>query len=126
MADHQDNISEELCQCGCGQIRKNPNWKGGKSLHSSKFHHYRTVRHGHPRANQSSQVLDHILVAEKALGKLLPPGVEVHHHTPTQLVVCQDRAYHQLLHQRTRALKASDMQTGENAQYVRIGIHQII
>lgn len=52
-------------------------------------------------------------VAEKALGKSLPSGAEVHHvdedptnNEPSNLVICESRSYHILLHQRTDALKA--------------------
>lgn len=54
--------------------------------------------------------LQHVLLSEKALGKPLPAGAEVHHvneirsdNRPENLVVCQDRSYHQLLHARQRA-----------------------
>jgi hypothetical protein len=58
--------------------------------------------------------LEHIAMAEKALGKPLPAGAHVHHvngkpgdnHTPWNLVVCPDAAYHKLLHVRTAALDA--------------------
>lgn len=53
----------------------------------------------------------HVLLAEKALGKKLPKGVVVHHidsnglnNDPSNLVICPDEAYHQLLHLRMRAL----------------------
>jgi hypothetical protein len=59
-------------------------------------------------------VLEHVLVAERALGKPLPPGAQVHHvdedrrnNAPRNLVICDSAAYHQLLHQRTRAYRAS-------------------
>ena len=46
--------------------------------------------------------------AAAALGKPLPAGAEVHHHTydghNSQLVICQDSAYHHLLHSRMRRL----------------------
>lgn len=52
-------------------------------------------------------------IAEAVLGKPLPPGAEVHHvdedpfnNKSSNLVICEDRAYHWLLHQRMRALKA--------------------
>lgn len=53
----------------------------------------------------------HVLLAEKALGRPLPAGVEVHHvdgdgfhNAPSNLVVCPDHAYHLLLHRRARML----------------------
>lgn len=56
---------------------------------------------------------DHVFVAEKVLGKSLPANAVVHHidgnpanNSHDNLVVCQDRAYHCLLHIRTRALAA--------------------
>lgn len=53
----------------------------------------------------------HIEAAEKALGKKLPKGAEVHHINGDQtdnrnanLVICQDHKYHSLLHMRGDAL----------------------
>lgn len=55
----------------------------------------------------------HVIVAEKAIGKPLPLGAEVHHvnedksdNRPENLVICQDRAYHKLLHVRATAMAA--------------------
>jgi hypothetical protein len=63
------------------------------------------------RNNRAQYV--HILVAESALGKKLPVGAEVHHvnenkydNSPSNLVICQDHAYHRLLHVRARVLAA--------------------
>lgn len=58
-------------------------------------------------------IAEHIRVAEKALGRELPVGVEIHHanedklnNLPINLVICPDTKYHRLLHRRIRALNA--------------------
>lgn len=55
----------------------------------------------------------HALIAERAMGKKLPAGAQVHHvngikddNRPENLVVCPDGKYHALLHLRQRALDA--------------------
>lgn len=67
----------------------------------------------HPGANSSGQVYEHILVVEKALGKYLPKGAIVHHvdgdglnNNTDNLVICENRVYHALLHIRQDALEA--------------------
>lgn len=96
-------------------------------------HHDRYLRHGDPlktvRRPKGSgtlrsrgdclvtvagrHVFEHVLIAERALGKPLPPGACVHHvdenpanNNPLNLVICPDQAYHSLLHVRARALAA--------------------
>lgn len=58
--------------------------------------------------------LAHVLVAEKAIGKPLPPGAVVHHidgnpsnNAPNNLVICPDQGYHMLIHRRQTALENS-------------------
>jgi hypothetical protein len=53
-------------------------------------------------------------VAVKALGKPLPLGAEVHHvngdptdNRPANLVICQDRDYHALLHRKAKEREAT-------------------
>lgn len=57
--------------------------------------------------------LDHIRIAERAIGKRLPKKAIVHHvdmnptnNTPSNLVICQSAAYHKLLHLRIAAVTA--------------------
>lgn len=54
---------------------------------------------------------EHVIVAEKALGKPLPAGAIVHHvnedpadNSHENLVICPDNAYHRLIHRRMRAM----------------------
>ena len=122
------------CKCGCGEkpgvykrtrhylgyikgsvknyinghcLGKGPdsvNWKGGRRTSSEGYISIMTP--DHPNANGKGYVYEHRLIAEKALGKYLPIKAVVHHHNAHSLVVCENQTYHQLLHQRTRALKA--------------------
>jgi hypothetical protein len=61
------------------------------------------------------KVLEHVMLAERALGRKLPEGAVVHHmnedkldnFTPLNLVICPDQAYHMFLHKRMRDRKPS-------------------
>ena len=79
-------------------------WKGGRSL--CNHGHLLVLRPDHPDARKSGYIYEHRLRATEALGKPLPENVVVHHHTPKEIVICQDQAYHRLLHRRQRALEA--------------------
>jgi hypothetical protein len=84
---------------------KNPHWRGGKG--TIRKDGYRIVKAtGHPRANRE-YVLEHWLIAEKALGKPLPSKAVVHHvnnigheNGNDNLVICENQGYHALLHMR--------------------------
>lgn len=90
----------------------NHRWKGGKALDG---HGYVTVRMPeHHRAGANGRVFEHILVAERALGRLIQHPAEVHHvngikgdNRNENLVICEDRGFHMLLHQRARAYTAT-------------------
>lgn len=90
----------------------NPAWKGGRKAGPSGY--IAAYAPGHPRATKN-YVLEHLLVAERALGRLLRGSEEVHHvdrnranNDPGNLVICPDRAYHMLLHRRERALRGAE------------------
>lgn len=61
---------------------------------------------------RSNEPYEHRKIARQALGKKLPPGTVVHHvdedgtnNKHANLVICENLAYHELLHRRERALK---------------------
>lgn len=61
--------------------------------------------------SNGNPIRTHVIRAERALGKPLPLGAIVHHADGTKgdnapLVICQDQAYHLLLHRRMRIVKA--------------------
>jgi len=88
----------------------NLNWRGGTVNHEGYKDNYQP---NHPRADKKGYVPEQVLVCEKALGKYLPNKAIPHHvngkrddNLPSNLVVCQDVVYHNLLHQRQRAFES--------------------
>lgn len=68
---------------------------------------------GHPNANGSGYVMEHVRIAAIALGRAIPRGCDVHHvdgnksnNANSNLVICDSGAYHRLLHFRMRVLAA--------------------
>ena len=66
----------------------------------------------HHRADKDGWVMEHIVVAEQSSGATLSTRAVVHHvngikddNRPANLVICEDRGYHALLHLRQRALE---------------------
>jgi phage FluMu protein Com len=78
-----------------------PNWKGGKTLSENYI------------LDNASGKREHVLVVERVLGKPMPPKAVVHHvdgngqnNTHSNLVLCNNHAYHNLLHALARIQKA--------------------
>jgi hypothetical protein len=125
-------VGSGLCECGCGEpapiakvtsvlggyVKGKPRrfvfghvLRGSKGVRPPARPHKRHVDWSGYRTDGSKR--EHIVIAERALGRPLPKGAEVHHvnrdrldNSPSNLVVCQDHAYHMLLHRRQRALEA--------------------
>ena len=99
------------------------NWNGGKRKNNG----YSLVQSkGHPRADYWNYVPEHILICEKVLGKPLPEKAKVHHSNGIKddnqlgnLVICEDHAYHLLLHQRMRAYHACGHANWLKCQYCK-------
>jgi hypothetical protein len=108
------------CECGCGTPTTRVRQREGEYAAGQ----YRRFARGHWKRKllppsktyaetsvEGRRVLVHRLRAERALGKPLPPGAVVHHadgsiSPDAPLVICQDEAYHRLLHIRTRVVRA--------------------
>lgn len=118
-------MSKKCCISGCNKLKKYGNgmcgmhWvrryrkgidqtiirkKGEGSIYNTGYLYH--TKNGKRKA-------EHVLIAEKAMGKELPKGVMVHHvnedkldNRSTNLVVCQNVSYHKLLHRRMDAINA--------------------
>ena len=110
-----------VCACGCGRTTSVASMTSaregvakGQARRFIKGHYQRTVprRQGYKSVLADRGSVDqHVVIAEAALGRRLPCGVEVHHvdgdiaSPHPRLVICQDRAYHRLLHARARVVR---------------------
>lgn len=110
-----------LCPCGCGEpapLARNTDrrygWVTGEPRPFRQGHHMRRVARDpdtYPNVSYADGVRRiHRVRAELARGKPLPRHAVVHHANGTRdsgpLVICQDRAYHMLLHARMRVKAA--------------------
>ena len=89
----------------------NSQWRGGTQKTGNGY--TQVVAFEHPNADLRGRILEHRLIAERVLGRVLPLGAEIHHlngqksdNTPSNLVICENHAYHMLLHRRQHALDA--------------------
>jgi hypothetical protein len=85
-------------------------WKGGRSIEGGIP---KILNPQHPRANSRGYVRESILVAEQAIEIEMPTDAVVHHwdrdpqnNKPSNLLICQDQAYHRIIHRRMLAMEA--------------------
>lgn len=89
---------QRLYHHGSTEPRRNENGTG--HVHHTGYRYFKI---------NNIRVAEHRLIAECALGKPLPVGAIVHHingiksdNRPTNLIICPDEAYHNLLHTRQK------------------------
>lgn len=105
------NYCSKACQAAGNRGEKNASWSGGR--HQDQHGYIKVLLPDHPRADGCGYVFEHIVIAETALGKFIPEQHPIHHvnerppdNAKTNLVICEDKIYHKLLHSRTRILAA--------------------
>lgn len=126
-ADHTEIVMHNGTKCSIDGCNRAAQIKDLCKKHNTRLQRYgRThlvrAENGSPRLRvtggyviievRGRKKYEHIFLAEKALGKRLPPKAVVHHmnrkpydnFTPLNLVVCPDQAYHMLIHKRGRDL----------------------
>ena len=88
-------------------------WRNGTSKISARERGDGTItKHGYISiCINGKKKQEHVLIAEKVIGKELPAMAEVHHinnigtdNRNNNLIICPSRAYHKLLHVRETAL----------------------
>lgn len=120
----EDNRCMALCACGCGRETaiithtiKALGYIAGQSYTYVRGHRSAAAKHYRRAPGTGSLKTIHRQRAELALGRPLPKGAVVHHADGSKsplapLIICQDDAYHNLLHARMVIVRAGgDPQT---------------
>lgn len=106
------NACSQRCGCGCGAELGATSRPGSRPApRFIKGHNFINRASDTKRYKEQGTKRVHVIRAERALGKPLPIGAEVHHadgsiRADAPLVICQDKAYHRLLHARMRVVRA--------------------
>lgn len=86
---------------------KSGRWIGGRRLRGDGY--IEILRKDHPRAKSTGYVLEHIVVAERLIGRALQPLEVIHHrdhnrqnNSPENLQVLPSQAEHMKLHRRVK------------------------
>lgn len=119
---HRDRAAAIRLAAKQGKMRrdirgeKNPCWKGGRV--SLSYGYIGVLNPGHPRANPSGYVREHILIWEQVHNQPLPKGWSIHHlngiltdNRPENLVAMPTKKhdnYIPILKKRIRALEAEN------------------
>lgn len=89
---------------------KSSSWKGGRFIARNGYVY--KYAPDHPNKTKLGYVMEHRMIVESVIDGLLADTVDVHHvdgnrsnNNKSNLVACENRAYHMVLHQRDRAYK---------------------
>lgn len=108
------SVCRGLCDGHYSRWKKSGDVQASVPLRAKREKGQGTLHDGYVRHNIDGKLIrEHQLIVEKALGKPLPKGAQIHHvdgnkknNGPWNLVLCPSDAYHKLLHARQRAIDA--------------------